>query len=333
MKGLDVDLSFVADDELRELLEDYHRQALASYEAGAYLGAVVACGGVMEGMLTWALLQKKDRAVHRFKEKWATRREAEKIESWDVSRLIAVAIDLKLLGKTPDPAAWAVKEFRNFIHPFVVLAAGSARANASLAVNALSAVAEIARSLRGRVGPPPGEADMTPPTAELPTVGALKADVLKTSMNFSWLQENRVAGCRAPHSDKDLALLFSWGIRALVRLADSDEVDVTPNQVRKAELEDCHEPVEDYKAPTQSQIDRLLAFMDDALSASRPVAVSCGAGCGRTGTLLTCYLVKHGASADEAMAIVQANTARGPEKSVQVDAIRAFEARVGRQAP
>ena len=42
-------------------------------------------------------------------------------------------------------------------------------------------------------------------------------------------------------------------------------------------------------------------FVHNAIAKGRPVAVSCGAGCGRTGTVLACYLVSAGYSAEEAI--------------------------------
>jgi len=318
--GFEADLSFVTDDDARRLMEDYHRQAVKAYHTGAYLGTLVACGGVLEGALTWSLMQQKDRAAQRFKEKYPKRAEAEQIEKWDLSRLIEVAVDLGILGQMATGASWAVKEFRNFIHPYLLLRAPegerpkSARADDALALNALTAVKEICRSLKGRVA----ERECT---------------VDPKAMNFAWLEERTVAGCRGPHSSNDVSALRSFGIRALVRLADTDEADVTPQQVADAGIEDCHEPIQDFEAPTQGQIDRVLAFVHGALGQGKPVAISCGAGYGRTGTLLACYLVKHGASADGAMGTVRTRAGRGPERDVQIAAIRAFEARAKKQSP
>jgi atypical dual specificity phosphatase len=231
------------------------------------------------------------------------------IEEWNLSNLIEVASNLGLIGKTAKDAAWALKGFRNFIHPYRLLREKtSARADHALASSALAAAEEICRSLGGRVGV----------EESAPDQGA---------MNFAWLEEGTIAGCRGPRSKIDLSMLQSLGIRALVRLADVDEAGVTPEQVRNAGLEDCHEPVADFEAPTQDQIDRVLVFAERALSRDQPVAMSCGAGYGRTGTLLACYLVKRGASADEAIETVRTTAGRGPERNVQVAAIRQFGTR------
>jgi atypical dual specificity phosphatase len=313
MVDLDIDLGFVTDDRLRRLAEDYHGQAIAAHKAGAHLGTLVACGGVLEGVLAWALLQRAEQAANSKGAQKDKQGQVLPIEEWNLSNLIEVASSLELIGKTAKDAAWALKEFRNFIHPYrLIRERRSARADDALALNALTAVKEICRSLGGRVA-----------------VGESVAD--QRAMNFAWLEEGTIAGCRGPRSSSDLSTLRSLGIRVVVRLAETHEVDVTPEQVRGEGFDDCHEPIGDFKPPTQDQIDRVVAFMDTALRRGNAVAVSCGAGYGRTGTLLACYLVGRGASADEAIRTVRATAGRGPETAEQVAAIRQFQARLKQQ--
>lgn len=120
------------------------------------------------------------------------------------------------------------------------------------------------------------------------------------AMNFGWL-EGRIAGCRGPRSNSDLAFLASIGIQALVRLAHEEETGIFAANVESNGIEDCYEPVTDWTAPSQHQIDRIIGFVRNAIEKGWPVAVSCGAGCGRTGTILACYLVSAGLSAENAI--------------------------------
>ena len=123
-------------------------------------------------------------------------------------------------------------------------------------------------------------------------------------MNFSWLDDNRVAGCGKPMTDKDLRFLASVGIRALVRLADPAEPPkslISSADVLAKGMEDCPEYVEDLTAPSLTQIERVVRFIKDSVQGGRPTAVSCGAGYGRTGTILACYLVSEGNSAEDAI--------------------------------
>lgn len=126
------------------------------------------------------------------------------------------------------------------------------------------------------------------------------------SLNFSWVLEDQLAGCAAPMLDEDLMYLYARGIRALVRLAypDKDDFVIDAADVEAAGFDDLLIPVEDFHAPTPEQIDNALEFVSAHLKAGKPVAVSCGAGCGRTGTILACYLVTHGYNAADALRLL-----------------------------
>ena len=121
------------------------------------------------------------------------------------------------------------------------------------------------------------------------------------ALNFSWLEEGLVAGCRGPRTDEDLALLRSLEVEALVRLAAEAETGLTSADVERSAIRDCYEPVPDRTAPSQTQIDRVVSFINGAVANREAVAVSCDAGYGRTGTILGCYLVSQGLSAEAAI--------------------------------
>lgn len=150
------------------------------------------------------------------------------------------------------------------------------------------------------------------------------------ALNFSWLEERRIAGCRGPRTDDHLRALASAGVQALVRLAFDHETSMSSQHVTSAGLDDFYEPVTDGTAPSQGQIDRVIGFMTSAVDMGKPVAVSCLAGCGRTGTLLACHLVSAGRSADDAIRyLIQARPCSREILSVpgQRDAIVEFHRR------
>lgn len=121
------------------------------------------------------------------------------------------------------------------------------------------------------------------------------------AMNFSWVENGLLAGCRGPRSNKDLEFLCSNGIRALVRLAYESENGITGHDVKRNGIKDFYRPIEDFTAPSQEEIDSIMRFIRDGIRGGKPVAVSCGAGCGRTGTILACYPVSLGDSAEYAI--------------------------------
>ncbi|MCE5311462.1 MAG: hypothetical protein LLG20_27825 [Acidobacteriales bacterium] len=93
-------------------------------------------------------------------------------------------------------------------------------------------------------------------------------------MNFTWIIEGQLAACRGPRNDTDLALLKNAGVRALVRLAHEEETGMTTTAVSRAGLRDCYEPVPDFTAPTQAQLDHTTRFIKDSMERGEPVAVS-----------------------------------------------------------
>jgi hypothetical protein len=72
------------------------------------------------------------------------------LTQWGLANLIAVSADLGAIGKTAKDASWALKDFRNFIHPYNLLQQ-SARPDEDLAMSAVAALAEIRRSLEGHL--------------------------------------------------------------------------------------------------------------------------------------------------------------------------------------
>jgi len=144
-------------------------------------------------------------------------------------------------------------------------------------------------------------------------------------LNFSWLIEGEVAGHRGPASQEELEYLKSHGVAALVRLVEKHLARVTPEQVMQVGLDDLHLPVDDFHAPAIEQIELALNFIRDSVAEGKAVGVSCGAGYGRTGTILACYLVSEGWAADEAINQVRSKRPGSIEIGEQEKAIRKFE--------
>ncbi len=64
-------------------------------------------------------------------------------------------------------------------------------------------------------------------------------------------------------------------------------------------------PVRDFTTPARDEMVSILDTIDQAIAASRTVYVHCWGGVGRTGTVVGCWLARHGLTGDAALARVQ----------------------------
>jgi atypical dual specificity phosphatase len=129
-----------------------------------------------------------------------------------------------------------------------------------------------------------------------------------------------VLGCAYPRTERTLAALSGQGVRLLVNL------HVRPHdlaRLRRHGLREVHLPVEDFTAPSPGQVERGVGAMLEARAADEGVAVHCGGGLGRTGTLLSCYLAKvQDLGAKEAVRCVRAlrpGSVETPDQATAVD--------------
>ena len=121
-------------------------------------------------------------------------------------------------------------------------------------------------------------------------------------MNFGWILDNEVGGAQGPAGMPDLFYLHQQGVRAVVRM---ERRTIPADSGGMLDITDFYEPVPDFTAPEPEQIARMLTFIDAQVAAGRPVAVTCYAGIGRTGTVLACHLVSRGAEPADAIAEVR----------------------------
>lgn len=155
-----IELSIVSDTAIRELLSSYWEQARLACEARAYVGSVALSGGVLEGLLTWALHTQHEKARTAYRERYGEKlkkrglTEPPPIEEWALSELIEVNMSLGLLSDRAKKTAHAVQEFRNYIHPYKARHS-SWVADRSLALIALGLVEKFAESLRKRLDDAP----------------------------------------------------------------------------------------------------------------------------------------------------------------------------------
>lgn len=120
--------------------------------------------------------------------------------------------------------------------------------------------------------------------------------------SFSWIEKPVLAALARPTSLEDLVWLRAQGLDVLLSLTESP---VRRDWVNDAGLLVLHVPMEDMQPPDQEDLDRCISAIHRAHERNMGVAVHCGAGMGRTGVVLACYLVAKGQSPQNAIARVR----------------------------
>ena len=140
----------------------------------------------------------------------------------------------------------------------------------------------------------------------------------------TWLERDNLAACRFPRTEQELRELAERGVRLLINLHEQPH---QPERLARYGMTELHLPVPDFTPPKPEQLERALNEIERAIESGTRVAVHCGAGLGRTGTLLACYLVRRGLTADEAIARVRALRPGSVETDAQEAAVRSFAQR------
>ena len=141
---------------------------------------------------------------------------------------------------------------------------------------------------------------------------------------FTWIDKPHVAALAHPDSAADLKWLRRNGIDILISLTESP---VRRDWVNEAGMIAVNVPVPDMEPPSDRQLDHLLETIRKANASRMGVAVHCGAGLGRTGTVLAAYLVASGLSPKDAVAKVRDLRPGSVETADQELAIEAFARR------
>ncbi len=147
--------------------------------------------------------------------------------------------------------------------------------------------------------------------------------------NFSWLIQDEIAGMGRPMAIvADLEFLKDNRVESIVSLT---ELPLHKTLIEEFGFEYKHIPIPDFSTPTQEQIEEFVTFVNNLLSSKKKIVVHCEAGIGRTGTMLACYLVSKGYSAEKAISEVRKRRPGSIETMEQEDTVVKYEERLARK--
>lgn len=108
-----------------------------------------------------------------------------------------------------------------------------------------------------------------------------------------------------------LRQLTTLGIRTWINLVEAEEIEAIGEYQSKLEqisqsqqlpLNYHHFPIPDMEVTDQQTMSTILDQIDHSISLDQAVYIHCWAGIGRTGTVVGCYLVRHGMQPEAAIA-------------------------------
>lgn len=136
-------------------------------------------------------------------------------------------------------------------------------------------------------------------------------------------------GRREEYAD-ELSTMYSEGIRAVVSLLN---LPGDAPVYESAGFSFLCLPVADGGVPTEEQVGQFIRFVNQQLTADRPVAVHCEAGLGRTGTLLATYLISRGETAEAAIEKVRTAERAAVETVGQIHFLEQFARSIRLRGP
>lgn len=131
----------------------------------------------------------------------------------------------------------------------------------------------------------------------------------------TWIEPGRlIAGrhpCAASTADAGAAVLslVASGVTLFVDLTQEGELDPYDELVSPP-TRWLRFPIRDFSVPEPAVLTTILDAIDAELDAGGTVYVHCWAGCGRTGVVVGCWLVRHGVEPQHALARIA--DVRGP---------------------
>src|SRR5215211_2564076 len=131
-----------------------------------------------------------------------------------------------------------------------------------------------------------------------------------------WIEPRRLLAGAYPPSADAVEELRSAGVATVVDLTEDGELPAYAGGL-PADVRHIRMPIPDFSCASDEEMRATLDEIDAALERGS-VYVHCRGGCGRTGTVVACWLVRHGATPEDALERYRkASGGECPETEVQ----------------
>lgn len=161
--------------------------------------------------------------------------------------------------------------------------------------------------------------------------------IFKKPSNFSWVIPNKLAGSALMRTRSEFDWVITQGIRSIVTIREiplpSKYFEIPGRKVKLDTIKETtkkvdylHLQVKDNHPPELVVLARTVDYIQNHIESGKPVLVHCNAGRGRTGVILTAYLMKtQNLSRDEALIKIKKTRKKIPAMASQLDMLTQYQ--------
>ncbi len=106
------EFGFVSNSNLKAIIERDYEEIQRAFISNCWKSVIILCGGSIEAILTDLLLTNKTAAMSA-----KSAPKGHDITRWDLSELIDVSVELKLVSAGMQKLSHPLREYRNLVHP------------------------------------------------------------------------------------------------------------------------------------------------------------------------------------------------------------------------
>eukprot|EP00798_Chlamydomonas_sp_ICE-L_P018252 gene18252-24705_t len=132
----------------------------------------------------------------------------------------------------------------------------------------------------------------------IPSLSPAAQDFFQLMRNTSWMIPAQLMGSSTPKCGAQIYALAKLGIRLLVTLTEEEPLPASWFRGEKGlpgpGVRNLFVPAPKYEPPSVEQMDQIMVALEECISSGHAALVHCGGGKGRAGTVLACFMCRHG---------------------------------------